>query len=88
MRYQTFRNAVVGMLSLSLLAATLLVNTPSQDQTQTSAFVYLPDVTDRGKTTAKPSDSKRQGPSPCKAQPDRKTGVRDPFKQLLRGIML
>lgn len=88
MRYQTFRNAVVGMLSLSLLAGTLLVNMPALDQTQTSAFVYLPDVTDRGKTAVKPTDAKRQGPNPCKTQPDRKTGVRDPFKQLLRGIML
>jgi len=88
MRYQTLRNAVVGMLSLSLLAGTLLINTPALDQPQALAFVYLPDVTERGKTAAKPTDAKRQGPSPCKAPPDRKTGVRDPFKQLLRGIML
>jgi len=87
MRYQTFRNVVVGMLALSLLTGSLLFTMPALDQPQASAFVYLPDITDRGKTTAKP-DPKRQAPSPCKAQPDRKTGVRDPFKQLLRGIML
>ena len=88
MRYQTFRNAVVGMLGLSLLGGTLLVNPPALDQPQASAFVYLPDVTERGKTTAKPADPKRQGASPCKTMPERKSGARDPFKQLLRGIML
>ncbi len=89
MRYQTFRNAVFGILGLSVLAGTLLVTAPAPDrQTTTTAFVYLPDVTDRAKTTAKPGDSKRNAPSPCKAQPERKTGIRDPFKHLLRGIML
>jgi len=90
MRYQTFRNAVVGMLALSLLGGTLLINTPAPalDQPQASAFIYLPEVTERGKITAKAADPKRQAPSPCKAVPDRKTGVRDPFKNLLRGIML
>ena len=90
MRYQTFRNAVVGMLGLSLLGGTLLINPPAPalDQPQASAFVYLPDITERGKTTAKATDAKRQAPSPCRTLPDRKTGARDPFKQLLRGIML
>lgn len=88
MRYQTFRNVVVGILGLSVLWSTLLVQTPAVEQTQASAFVYLPEVTERGKTAVKSNDSKRQGTSPCKAQPERKTGIRDPFKQLLRGIML
>ncbi len=88
MRYQTFRNVVVGMLTLSVLAGTLLLGPPVLDQPQTLAFVYLPDVTERGKSAAKPADPKRTGSTPCKAQPDRKTGIRDPFKQLLRGIML
>lgn len=88
MRYQTFRNVVVGILGLSVLWSALLVQRPTVEQIQASAFVYLPDVADRGKAAAKPSDPKRQGTSPCKVQPERKTGVRDPFKQLLRGIML
>lgn len=87
MRYRTFRNVVVGILGLSVLWSTLLVQRPAVEPIQASAFVYLPDVTERGKTV-KPNDPKRQSTSPCKVQPDRKTGVRDPFKQLLRGIML
>ena len=96
MRYQILRRVMIGLLGLGVVGAALMVNGLLGQEAQPLAFVYMPDLADR---ESKVVENKSVAPvarpnrtttaAPCKPEPQtRKSATRDPFKQLLRGIMI
>lgn len=95
MEHQTLRRAVLGLFSLSVLGFMLLVKQETTAQSPTTmAVVYMPYLQDSENKTGdkvQTHSNKRVAP-PCKTESQpvqtHKVVPQDPFKQLLRGIMI